>query len=125
MELIHEPEAGTRLARAILVDIERYGPDRLRETRLHREAIEEGRALYRSRVVRGLYDAFETELAELDRRTGNLGDETGGSAPPIAREPEDPVSALFGGEPNLVRVVTAIMVVVGVAAALAYQVLRR
>jgi len=66
VSLIEDPKRAERLARAILDDITLQHAERVRETRdltgdLAKE-IEEGRALFASRVAEPLHRVFEEEL---------------------------------------------------------------
>lgn len=66
MSVLEDPKAAERLAKAILGDITLYNDERVRRaTDLTEELaveIEEGRALFRTRVAPELYRVYEDEL---------------------------------------------------------------
>ena len=62
MALIAAPEEATLLAREMVADIERYNDSAISSGRVPREAIREGRALFRARVVPELDPLFEQAL---------------------------------------------------------------
>jgi hypothetical protein len=63
--LITEDEKATRLARAILADIQLYNHDAIAEASPQlNNAIAEGRGLFQSRVDPSLYALFENALAD-------------------------------------------------------------
>jgi hypothetical protein len=81
---IADREAAERLARAILDDITLYNDERVRTTRdltgeLASE-IEEGRALFRSRVEPSLHGVFEEELLPWQGRAKDRAIKLGGAS---------------------------------------------
>ncbi len=64
MAVIDSSDGALRLARAILADLELYHEAQIRAGTLPREAVDEGRTLYRSRVAPRLAPAFEVTLAQ-------------------------------------------------------------
>src|SRR3954453_21067932 len=69
MALIDTEEAGRRLARVILSDIRLYNREKIQSGADLKAELQEGYALFRSRVVPGLLPLFESAL----RADGVLG----------------------------------------------------
>lgn len=64
MALIDSEEGARRLARAIAADIRLYNAERLARGEPLESELDEGRALFRGRVVEELHPLIETALAE-------------------------------------------------------------
>jgi hypothetical protein len=62
MAPVSSPEEATLLARELVADIERYNESVIESGRVPRQAIREGRALFRARVEPGLHPLFERAL---------------------------------------------------------------
>jgi hypothetical protein len=85
MGVIETEEAAKRLARVIVSDIEIYNRDKFQAGADLTHAIEEGRALFRSRVAPELFPLFTTVLE--DRRASKKANAAAAAAPqPVAAE---------------------------------------
>src|SRR5687767_7103827 len=82
MALIDTEEAAQRLARVIASDIELYGREKIRAGEALTREIDEGYALFRSRVVPGLVPLLEVALADKGLTRGK------GAPAAAARRPE-------------------------------------
>jgi hypothetical protein len=122
--LIESQQGAWRLARAIAADIRLYGAEKLARGEVLGDEIEEGRALFRQRVVPSLHPLIEAALAEQQLATGSAA----GTLAPVETSPPSALpSGLFEDAPSATPVrargalpLTLLLAIVVVAAAVGW-----